>query len=863
MSSKIKNHIVIYLFFFSGLVSLILQIAWLKMLTLVFGNTVWAVSTLLTVFMAGLALGSWLFGKIADRLGSPLKLYGVIEGLIGIIGLIVPLIFANIHTLYRPLYQMTGGDNLSLGLLKFILAFMILIIPTALMGGTLPLLAKEIARDFSKASGSIGLLYTVNTFGAVVGTFISGMFMLPFLGLRKTVFIAVMVNLVILVIVFILTRREKIHFVWPKFQRIKISRESTSYILWVFFGCGFAGLAYEILWNRILVLNIGTNVYAYAAMLVIYLLGITLGSGIMSYYAPRLKNPGAIFALFQFLIALYVIFQIKQFGSLSVTMEGISASFNQANYTVYILSLLLGIGQVIILPTVLFGACFPLAVRLFIKTKQDLGKETGLLYSFNTLGTIGGSFIAGFVILPTLGVQNGLLVIASLNILLGTLLLLKSKIETPKAAILSLTVIIGFIFMALLFVEKNEVIMKSSTFRSDDNVKVKLLNFSEDIYATVAVEERKDVSGIWRSLSMNGVNVAGTSSELFTIQKLQGHLPLLLHKDPRKVLHIGFGSGGTAWAVSRYPVDKIIIAEISKSIIKKASKYFTDVNHNVLQDPRVKIHFTDGRNFVLANQEKFDVILSDSIHPRFSGNGSLYTYEYYQLLREKLNHGGVVSQWLPFYNITPHNLRMILKSFYQVFPFTSVWYINSTFNSYVIVVGKKDNKYIDISNMAAMLKIPGVRADLKEISAESPYKILDYFLFANEKVGDFVRDAPLHTDNNMAVEYFSGRVLVRLLTTLPNFKSLLDSRTSVWPYLTNLDPDKGIRDRLKKKIMLYEKITAFNLQGQFLFQLGKKEEAFRLFEKIRRLNPEDLEPVEYFGASYQRPFLKYAKLGIY
>jgi spermidine synthase len=268
--------------------------------------------------------------------------------------------------------------------------------------------------------------------------------------------------------------------------------------------------------------------------------------------------------------------------------------------------------------------------------------------------------------------------------------------------------------------------------------------------------------------------------------------------------------------------------------------------------------FTDGRNKVLADTETYDVILSDSIHPRFSGNGSLYTVDYYRLLKNRLKPGGLVSQWLPFYSITPENFKMIVKSFYKVFPNTSIWYCNNTINAYVIVIGKLDNGMIDFGEMKRKLAIPRVAEDLGEINCQTPYKLLDFFLFANQEVGRFVGNVPLHTDDNMAVEYLSGRALSRSLTTYFNYISLLKHRTPVRDYLVNLGGTGESREEIYKKLERYWTATTWNLDGQRLIREGRKAEAFKEFNRIPPYNFEDREPVEYFGAPYQQPFLENA-----
>lgn len=858
-----KKTVAMVLFLFSGLISLVFQVAWLKMLLNVFGSTVWAAGTLLTTFMAGLAIGSWLFGRIADRTPSPLRLYGFMEGFIGLYGMLTLVVFGKLSYVYIPLYRLCGGDNMLMGLFKFFLALVILLPPTICMGATLPLLARQFNRDTLNAGPGIGALYTVNTLGAVLGTLVSGFFLLPLLGLHKTVLAAAVVNFVILGVILLATRGETVRFSGKELFKITREKIHRRWVMHLYFLCGFAALAYEVTWNRVLTLHMGSSVYAYSIMLAVYLLGVTLGSGIMSFYVKGIKNPIRVFAVIQLLLVLDLILMINQFGWFPRTLETMGHMASGQGYFSYILSLGISVLQLLILPTVLFGACFPLAVRLFVNREQNLGKETGSLYAANTLGAILGSFSAGFLLLPLVGAQLGMLAIASLNLLVGIYLVFKDSGPKRKKFMAALAAALVFYGGYFLFTAKSQVILTASVFQDQDKAKVKLLAFEEDIYATVTIEEREDVRGAWRQLSMNGVNVAGTSCELFSIQKLQGHLPLLLHGNPKSVLHIGFGSGGTAWSVSRYPVEKITIAEISPSVIKKASKYFQSVNHDVLKDPRVEVVFTDGRNKVLADPETYDVILSDSIHPRFSGNGSLYTYDYYQLLKKRLKPGGLVSQWLPFYSITPRNFKMIVKSFYKVFPNTSVWFVNSTVNSYVIVIGKLDNGRIDYAGLERKLAIPEVKADLKEIDSETPYKILDFFLFANEKVGEFVGDVPLHTDDNMAVEYLSGRAINKSITSYLNYVSLIQRRTPVEGCLVNLGSASESSEEILNVLGRYWIATTYNLDGQRLFWEGRRSEAFAKFDLIPIYNPGDKEPVEYFGSSYQAPFLKKANVEVY
>ena len=266
--------------------------------------------------------------------------------------------------------------------------------------------------------------------------------------------------------------------------------------------------------------------------------------------------------------------------------------------------------------------------------------------------------LAGFVLIRLVGSQDGLFLMACINLALGAWFLRKNI-----AVAVSLVVVAA----AFALAKPNQVILSAGLFTARHEP---ILLFREDVSATVTL---RDLGAGFLSLELNGVNVAGTSRDLIGTQKLQGHIPLLLHRNPKRVLHIGFGSGGTAWAVSRHPVENITIAEISPEVLEVSNARLGMVNHGVLRDPRVHLEINDGRNFILGTREKFDVILSDSIHPRYAGNGSLYTRDYFELCRQRLNPGGVISMWLPMYSLTTRNYLQIVRAFRDVFPNTTIW----------------------------------------------------------------------------------------------------------------------------------------------------------------------------------------------
>jgi spermidine synthase len=259
-------------------------------------------------------------------------------------------------------------------------------------------------------------------------------------------------------------------------------------------------------------------------------------------------------------------------------------------------------------------------------------------------------------------------------------------------------------------------------------------------------------------------------------QKLQGHIPLLMHKNPKRVLHIGFGSGGTAWAVSRHPVESITIAEISPEVLEISNAWLQSVNHGVLRDPRVHVAIGDGRNYVLATPDKFDVILSDSIHPRYAGNGSLYTKDYFELCRRRLLPGGVISMWLPMYSLTTHNYLQIVRAFRDVFPNTTIWYVPNVPNAFTIVIGRLEEGPVPFDRIAAHWT-PAVASELSSIGIRTPPDLLPAFMLGPHEVERITRFVDPHTDDIPSVEYESGRVLDRNGTWLQTFYLLTHNMT--------------------------------------------------------------------------------------
>lgn len=777
-------------FLLSGAASLMDQVVWLRYLALQFGNTTLATATLLAVFMAGLGLGALLFGRWADRFRRPLLVYALVEVGIALMALASPTLLSSIDVVYIALYRHLGSQPVGFALGRALLAAVLLLPPTLLMGGTLPLMIRAVTGQSRAVGRASGLFYGVNTAGAVLGTLAAGFVTIRLFGLWATLVLAAGGNLVAALGALSVSRPRPV----SGDEATGAQAPAPRWLLALFFAMGATSLAYEVLWTRILVFYLGSSTYAYSLMLLLVLLGIAAGSLLASPWADRLGSALLGLVAVEMAIGVFTPAQAWLFSRFNDLLVAAARLLTPAAYEGVAAAQLLALVPVLGPPTLLMGISFPLAVRALNRTLGRLGGDVGRVYGANTLGAVAGSLVSGFVLIPLLGTQNALLCIGAANVLLGVWLYRRQGGSRGGRLVWlapALALAPGLLLPA------DSVILSAGMFREDRAED--LVYFHEDAQASVTIRRLRDRREPYLSLELNGVNVAGTSPDLYAVQKMQGHLPLLLTDDPSRVVHIGFGSGGTAWAVSRHPVEEIRIVEISPEVIRASDRFFPDLNHGVLRDPRVRVEINDGRNFLLASPETFSAVLSDSIHPRYAGNGSLYSLEYFRLVRDRLEEGGVASMWLPMYSLTTANYAMILEAFRQVFPATAVWYETSAPNSFTIVTGKVEGPLWSWDTVDRAFADPAVRAELRDLGIDRPEDVLSFLIARSRELEPWLADVPPHVDDLPAVEYESGALLTKSTTWLRTFARLLALRPESPPadLLAGLSPER--REILRRR----------------------------------------------------------------
>jgi spermidine synthase len=655
-------------FFLSGASGLIYEVLWMRMLTRVFGATTPATSTVLCVFMGGLALGAYLGGVLSDRLRRPLRAYAMIEIAIALSAILAS--FAVIQVLggvYVELHRLFGTDATYRMLTRAGLSAVCLIAPAALMGATLPLLMTFITHARQSFQPSLGRLYAVNTFGAVTGVLAAGYLLIGAVGETATLLTAVLLNLLAAGFVLRLDRRFRLYPGVEESggkpeQQILPRPYPPAIRTWcriALFASGFAALAGEVLWTRLLMLPLKTSIYAFSAMLALFLVGIASGSWLSARTAASARRPVVAFALLEMIIGLLILAGLVAYTQFGHASDGFSSGF-----LFYCLS-----APVMILPVaVAFGWQFPVAVRCSVSDAMHPGRETGWAYAANTLGSIFGSLSAGFLLIPLLGVVNTLIGLAALNFSLGAVLMaISPREERGRLPKVGAALAAGFLIVAAFV---------SDPYRSLMEEKAKILlgpdaqvyEVFEGISGTTVPAGRPS-NPLSRHLYIDGVGMTVLISET----KMMAHLPMALVPEPKDVLVVCFGMGTTVRSATRFPIvpERIDAVDIVPHVFD-CFPYFHPDAAAVAAHPSVRFYAEDGRNFLLVRDRRYDVITIDPAPPIFSaGTVNLYSREFLELCKSRIHKDGVVCLWLP--PSPPGELEMIMKTFVNVFPGASLW----------------------------------------------------------------------------------------------------------------------------------------------------------------------------------------------
>ena len=846
------------LFFVSGACSLVYQLIWARMLVVVFGVGTWAVSTVLAAFMAGLALGSFGFGRLADRRGDPLRVYGLLELGIAAAALLIPAGIAGMEGICAALSRVTGDTGFAAA--RFALTFALLLVPTTLMGATLPVLSRFAVARTSEAGQGVGRLYAANTFGAAAGCLLTAFALLPHTGTWGATAAAAAGNALAGIAALFLNRafpgRSAAAVTGDPIDAAKGtggataagetpetpatakgspgipagpgSRDSSEQeplpgwvgpaVLAAIAVSGFAALGYEVVWSRLLsILNRTTTAQSLSVILVAFLLGIAAGGAAGARLSSRLRDAVLALGAVELLIGLFGLLSTALLGGVPAYFKILGNLFGISPLAQLFLAALV----VTIVPTCLMGAAFPVAGRLSVRRIDRVGRSVGDLYAANTAGAIAGALAAGFLLVPWLGTQGSVEALAWCNIAAGIALVALAPQSRPARRLRAL-LLAGAAAAALHAAIPGDLFLR---LLSGLEAKGRLLYYSESTAGTVTVHES---AGGQRSLRVNGTGEVRSDFASIQTFRMLGNLAPLLHPGPRQVAVVAFGGGVTLSSVELHRPDHLACAEVVPGVFG-AAPLFGEYNNRIADRfgaGYLRLIAEDGRNHLLRTADRYDVIICDSTHPTTADSWLLYTREFYRLCRQRLKPGGMVAQWVPSHGLSVEEYRTIVRTFSQVFPHSSIW-VNQV---YTILLATPRPLAVDMGDLAGKLARPAVAANLGKVELADPVAFLGTLGLDERGVAGYAGEGPVNTDGRTRAGYRRQGERLDGSGVLESLQPWLVSEADGW-----LEAGDGELLQVERRLRARERSMA----GLVHMMRGENAEAGELFGAAMAIDPEE------------------------
>jgi spermidine synthase len=809
--------VILLLFFLSGFTALLFEVVWQRLLHLTFGLSTYAVTVVTASFMLGLALGYyWGHSQRLSRY-HPLVVYGLAEGAIGVFALLFPLIVRAIDIIY-----IAAGGSFAF---QIVLSLTALAVPSTLMGITLPTLARYVVQEGS-AGRHIGLLYAVNTTGAVLGAFFGGVFFIRTYGVFTTTLIATTINAAICLIALIQPQRAT--------RSSQITAPSASPIppsfLFFPFVTGFIGLALQILWVRTLICVVSNNTYSFSVVLADILAGLALGAWLYALCGPSRATPQTkafTFLVVEVAAAIFIVISLSLFNQLHDIALDLSRRIG-GNHWLALGLVRLGAAAVVTLPpAIASGFVAPLLVDLLRdRSEQSPARAASVVFSANTFGSMTGALTGGLVVIPLLGLTQGLLFLALLSAALGFLMLF---VFPPMGLVRLVTggVIATVAFFSVFLLPQELTLTK--WYDRFENQQGELLFYREGAFGTVAVFQVGEI----KDLMINCIEEVPTHRDALATFKLLGHIPLLFQENPQTVLVNAVGGGVTLGAVAKHPVT-IDAVDIVPDV-RDAMALFAEENDNVLERSNWRLIADDGRNFLKISPQYYDVITADATHPAAAESWVLYTREYYELVKSKLTNPGIFAQWLPLHNMAPSDYLSVLRTFRSVFPETLLLFTNR----YTLMIGAKTPLVLtpEVLDQRLARVNAAIREDLQAIGVQTSQDLLKYIVLDGPAIDRLVGDYyPILTDDHTSVE-FAELNRLGIAGTMPFILARL---------LSQIQPDKlaqqyGIDPQLVLARTLFMRSKALGTDDP----LERSFQVLREVDQAAQLAPADKD-IEYY-----------------
>lgn len=844
LASEMFRSAILLFFFASGAAGLIYEVIWSRYLTTIFGATLPAVSTVLAAFMGGLALGSLALGRVSDRLRRPLRTYGFLELGIALGALAVPLLLKAVDPLNRMMFGQFSDQFWLVTLYRFVVNFIVLLLPTTLMGATLPMLSRFLVHRRDSLGLNVGSLYAANTFGAVAGAALCGFALIMLLGVFGALLTGVGLNLLVFALSVSLSAKLESEEAAAEVEAVETA-EPPNRLLYraalITYGVsGFVALSLQVVWTRGLAFCtqvLRSSTYSFSAMLTVFLAGLAVGSAVMTPRVDKQENPARLYALLLLLLGLASGFSGILLFNIAPAWAPFTDLFTQEGdylpFWVAALDLFANAILVMGLPTFIMGMLFPAAAKLCVPDLRRVGGSVGRLYAFNTFGSIIGAFASGFILIPLLGMSRTILLLVGVEMALGLAVLVADR--SSQAAfkwLLTAVAVSAVVLFGMRLPARDETFLNALPPRQE------VLAYEEGPLATVSVTQ--DSLG-YREIAVDNVGVAGTSRVMLTDQKSLAHLPALILDEPSSVLTVGFGSGGASYSYTLYPeLTQVHCVEIANEVPDPdIQRLLTESNNGLLdrldEVPQYEIIQADARSYLRFTPQRYDSIATDCTDLRYKSNANLYDLQYFKQCREQLTEDGMVVVWMPLGALTRDLFLTALKTFHEAFPDMHVWYFNNDTVHYILLAGFNSPHKIDYRNVTERIARPAIAKDLKIIDLQDPEKFMGCYVTGGEPLAKLLDGHRVNTENHPIIEFEAPLSPFNDELLWGNLQALYSQRQSV---LEIIDP-ATITPQQAERIRRFEEAAPVLAEGLQAQGARDYERAALRFREASRIAPDD------------------------
>jgi spermidine synthase len=743
----------------SGCAALIYEVVWLQLLQLSIGSSAVSLGVVLGTFMGGMCIGSLLLPKRVLRTHHPLRVYAAIELAIGAFGIVVLFAVPAAGRVYTAVAG-TGEINV---VLRAAVSAICLLPPTMLMGATLPAIARSIETR-SRRVWWLGYFYGGNLAGAVVGSLLAGFFLLRVYDMPTATAVAVVLNILVALLALLVAARTR-HSAVAAASALPVAPHERARVVYVAIALsGLTALGAQVVWTRTLSLLFGATVYTFSLILAVFLVGLGIGTAIGSVLTRTTTNPRSTLGWCQLGICAALAWAAYATSS-QLPYWPINPSISQS--PAFNFQLDLARAMWVMLPgAILWGASFPFALASVALDEHDSARLVGRVYAANTVGAIVGALSTSLGLIGTVGSQVTQQVLIGVAALSGMLMLLPVCANTRRPlASTSVALVVGALAAGLLAVcvpPVSALLVAYGRYAATASVdQHEIIYVGEGTTASVAVS--RTPSGVLNYHNAGKVQASSEPQDM-RLQRMLGHLTTLVPKNPSRVLVIGYGAGVTAGAVS---IDSFVkeqtIAEIEPLVPRVVSKFFAQSNFDVIDNPKVRIHYDDARHYLLTTAEKFDAITSDPLDPWVKGAATLHTREFFQVVKDHLNPGGVATVFVQLYESSESAVKSEIATFLEAFPNGVVFANTVNAHGYdLVLLGQLDDRKIDVDAVQRRLDDPvsaPIVESLREIGMFSAVDLLGTYAGRRADLETWLRNAVINTDRDLKLQYLAGRAL--------------------------------------------------------------------------------------------------------